>query len=60
MASGVSGVPVGSVLNPVEEEPNISPGPVTPQLQLMAENIAVVITLKRHNATLNPAVSQVM
>ena len=58
--SGESGDPVASAPRPVEEDLNISPGAVIHPLQLMVENIAVVITLKRHNATLNPAVSLVM
>ena len=40
MDSGVSGGPVVSVLNPVEEELNISPGAVILLLRPEVENIA--------------------
>ena len=59
MVSGEPGDPVVSVLKLAEEVLNISPGAVIHLLQQMEENIAVVITLKRNNATLNPVVFQV-
>ena len=53
MATGEAGSQVVSALRPVEEDHNISPGAVTPQLQLMGGSFVKGIILGAGPATTN-------